>query len=792
MSYNNTINPRSDAKMHRGEIKERYKPAKMDAYKEYMENSRQVVVLMVQQQLVVPTQGMHKNIRAERVRRTRWKGPMRRGEGEVPMPAEGQNTKIVLKRKLASIEKTTPKDKPVKEKSVKKKSKKAKETYVDDPEQVHVATLLSVETMKTQNMKGVAEYDDAKPQIPPNAQLLLYFKKTCKLSRREALIQELSKVKGERSQTSIETHEVRDSLDSDRTLSSNRLDVIDEGDEDAASNFVVFLHGKQYDLTEKQKKTTTHTNIISPRTKSSQDNVLRYLNETTAPLLKDVGLPRITRTSGDYLTEPTRLDQRGSARVDSVLITPDEILTLEATSRGNHELTSFTLGAVEHPLDVLAQNLNLFINTGLYIALTKSVKQDKQAVPKDPCKNANLRKRAHNDQDPVENPKGEKRYKKSRFVGQSSSRNDHVTFEATNHETKPFTAGKIREHPRWFIGSPAKYTDYLWVTRSNAEDMFNEVVDTYPDLDEPEDREIVPNNSTLTLAKRIKRCLKVDKLNLSKMEEFRKNRYEFFGNRYMSKAEYEYNMDQMTIAMSDDMDWALDHSSLNKAMMFLNTAISSIFPPTNNQLRTSSNPRTQATVLNDKVTIQNFQGRRSQGYRVNTGKSQATGTRVINNVRDINANQPRVLREDVIGSSTRSWSCLIGRATRFISDRLGEMDDCDDTQLHTISNFKADHVEAFDSDCDDETTVSTIFMESLSHAGSINGDTVGTTYDSDILSEVPHYDTYHENDVLNYIVQETQYTEQLVSNNDSYDELTSDINVISYTDYMVTIENDAA
>ncbi|GKF90188.1 hypothetical protein Tco_0264151, partial [Tanacetum coccineum] len=31
------------------------------------------------------------------------------------------------------------------------------------------------------------------------------------------------------------------------------------------------------------------------------------------------------------------------------------------------------------------------------------------------------------------------------FADQSSSRNDHVTFEATDHETKPFTAGKIRQ-----------------------------------------------------------------------------------------------------------------------------------------------------------------------------------------------------------------------------------------------------------------------------------------------------------------------------------------------------------
>ncbi|GJS49997.1 hypothetical protein Tco_0600118 [Tanacetum coccineum] len=110
----------------------------------------------------------------------------------------------------------------------------------------------------------------------------------------------------------------------------------------------------------------------------------------------------------------------------------------------------------------------------------------------------------------------------------------------------------------------------------------------------------------------------------------------------------------------------------------------------------------------------------------------------------------------------------------------------------TTSNFKADHVDAYDSDCDDEATTSAIFMESLSPAGSINGDTIGPTYDSNIISEVPHYDNYLENDVLNFDVQETKYIEHIVSNNDTCDELTSDSNVISYADYMVTIENDVA
>ncbi|GKG62202.1 hypothetical protein Tco_0632106, partial [Tanacetum coccineum] len=63
------------------------------------------------------------------------------------------------------------------------------------------------------------------------------------------------------------------------------------------------------------------------------------------------------------------------------------------------------------------------------------------------------------------------------------------------------------------------------------------------------------------------------------------------------------------------------------------------------------------------------------------------------------------------------------------------MDDCDDLQLHTTSNFKAHHVDAYNLDCDDEATAYAIFMESLSLAGSINGDTAGPSYDSEILLE---------------------------------------------------------
>nr|GEV84272.1 hypothetical protein [Tanacetum cinerariifolium] len=55
-------------------------------------------------------------------------------------------------------------------------------------------------------------------------------------------------------------------------------------------------------------------------------------------------------------------------------------------------------------------------------------------------------------------------------------------------------------------------------------------------------------------------------------------------------------------------------SCLNKAMDFLTSIASSRFPSTNSQLRTSSNPRNQATIQDGRVIVQQLQGRQGQSY----------------------------------------------------------------------------------------------------------------------------------------------------------------------------------
>nr|GEW58396.1 hypothetical protein [Tanacetum cinerariifolium] len=169
-------------------------------------------------------------------------------------------------------------------------------------------------------------------------------------------------------------------------------------------------------------------------------------------------------------------------------------------------------------------------------------------------------------------------------------------------------------------------------------------------------------------------------------------------------------------------------------MMFLSTTIKSGFPPINNQLKTSSNPRTQGTIQDG----------------------------VINTIGDLKANQPRVIRcyickgkghiakqctakKRVKDSEWFKEKMLLAQAQEarvilqeeqqeFLADGLEDLDShCDDYQLHTTSIFKAEHVDAFDSYCDDAPTISAIFMATRSPTRSVNGDVVGLTYDSDIL-----------------------------------------------------------
>ncbi|GJU07373.1 integrase, catalytic region, zinc finger, CCHC-type containing protein [Tanacetum coccineum] len=145
---------------------------------------------------------------------------------------------------------------------------------------------------------------------------------------------------------------------------------------------------------------------------------------------------------------------------------------------------------------------------------------------------------------------------------------------------------------------------------------------------------------------------------------------------------------------------------INKVMTFL-SAVASRFPPSNNQLRTSSNPKNQATIQDGRVTG-NFA-----------------------------AGQPRVVKcyncqEEGHMARQYRWFSEAPVAQQTIPQNLA---------------FQSDDLDAYDSDCDDLSSAKAVLMANLSSC------------DPEVLSEVPYSDSY-PNDMINQDVKKMQYSEQ--------------------------------
>ncbi|GKE16738.1 retrovirus-related pol polyprotein from transposon TNT 1-94 [Tanacetum coccineum] len=198
-------------------------------------------------------------------------------------------------------------------------------------------------------------------------------------------------------------------------------------------------------------------------------------------------------------------------------------------------------------------------------------------------------------------------------------------------------------------------------------------------------------------------------------------------------------------------------ASLNKAMAFISTTIASRFPTTNNQLRSSSNLRNQATIQDGRVIVQQVQRRQSQGFAGNGSKSNATGLGVHRIGGNNAVGQVRVVKcYNCQGEGYMARQCTQPKRPRnsaWFKEKLMLTDDLD----------------AFNSDCDEAPRASSVLMAHLS------------SYDSDVISEVPNLDNYLNDTVPNMCVQEESYSEQLTFNPNPNIDITSDSNIISYT-----------
>ncbi|GKD72754.1 retrovirus-related pol polyprotein from transposon TNT 1-94 [Tanacetum coccineum] len=229
---------------------------------------------------------------------------------------------------------------------------------------------------------------------------------------------------------------------------------------------------------------------------------------------------------------------------------------------------------------------------------------------------------------------------------------------------------------------------------------------------------------------------------------------------------------------------------INKAMAFL-SAVASRFPPSNNQLRTSSNPRNQATIQDGRVTVQQVQGRQTQSFAGTGNRGIATTSRG-----NYAAGQAKVVKcYNCLGEGHMAKQCTQPkrpRSSAWFKEKLmlAEAQEAgqilDEEQLAFIADpgiaevqvaqqtipqnsaFQTEDLDAYDSDCDDISSAKAVLMANLSSC------------DPDVLSEVPYSDSY-PNDMINQDVQEMSYSEQTHIDDYPDNEINSDSNIIPYS-----------
>nr|GEY56807.1 hypothetical protein [Tanacetum cinerariifolium] len=179
---------------------------------------------------------------------------------------------------------------------------------------------------------------------------------------------------------------------------------------------------------------------------------------------------------------------------------------------------------------------------------------------------------------------------------------------------------------------------------------------------------------------------------------------------------------------------------INHMMSFLTSVVTSRYPATNNQLHTSSNPRQQATINDERVTIQPIQGRQNQ---MSAGSSRpfalgSGGTsrrqRVImcynckgeghmakqctkpKRKRDAEWFKDKVL----LVQAQANGQVLQEEELDFLADPGMGQSSTNQTVVTTNAAYQADDLDAYDLDCDELNSAKVALMANLSHYGSDN------------------------------------------------------------------------
>nr|GEW55410.1 hypothetical protein [Tanacetum cinerariifolium] len=243
---------------------------------------------------------------------------------------------------------------------------------------------------------------------------------------------------------------------------------------------------------------------------------------------------------------------------------------------------------------------------------------------------------------------------------------------------------------------------------------------------------------------------------------------------------------------ADDLDaYDSDCDEINSAKIALIVNLSHYGSDNLAELRTSSNPRQQATINNGRVTIQPIQ-RRQNYMSTSLSKPFASGSGGTSGKQRVimcynckgeghmskQCTKPKRKRDTkwfkdkvLLVQAQANGQVLQEEELDFLADPGMAESSSNQTIITTNAAYQADDLDAYDSDCDELNSAKVALMANFSH------------YGLDTLAEVNNH-AHRTNQLISQEMQASSISEPSTILAQSNTESTSDSNIISYSQYM--------